>query len=126
MFPYQLQQKNIKPTNRKKIMTTENEEFEDYHLHREGQRALYFKGKTLVVKDTRDHNSTRWTKCAVYETDKGAFVVGLAHMTKWEGETDSYQAEVLKTLDEVVTFVEEWVPYLAPTIAAKLNVREEI
>ena len=109
-------------------MTTENNDNEvtEYNLYRDNQRALAFKGKTLVVQDTRDHSSTRWTKCAVYETDKGAYVVGQARMTQWQGEKDSYSAEVLKTLDEVVDFIEEQVPELAASIASRLDVKEEI
>jgi hypothetical protein len=93
-------------------------------LSRSGKRPLAFNGEQIATATTKDHNSTRWTNIEVYETDQGMWIVGIANITCWQGERDSFSAEVFRDLDKAMSHIEETVPSLAPELAEDLNVKE--
>ncbi len=95
-------------------------------LTRTGKRPLVFNGIELAAATTRDHNSTRWSKCEVHKTEKGKYVLGYAAMTCWQGESDRYSANVFDTPEDVVAELEENCPALAEDIAKALNVAERV
>lgn len=100
--------------------------YKEHSLTRTNKRSLTFNGLLLVDRSSKDHNSTRWVKTSIYETDKGKFVVGLGHITCWQGESDRYTAEVFETLEQVVAFIEENASVLAEDVASELNIVERI
>lgn len=99
---------------------------EQTKLKRSGQRPLAFIGEQLLATDDKTLNSTRWTKVSVYTTKAGRFVVGVAHITCWQGESDSYKAAAFDSLDETVSYIEEHAPNLAGYAANALGVSEHI
>lgn len=101
-------------------------EFTETKLTRTGKRPLAFNGSELHADTTATHNSTRWIKIGVYETDSGKTVVGIGNMTCWQGEHDSYMAEVFNTRKTAMEFIEEFAPQLASDAAQAMNVEERI
>ncbi len=102
------------------------ENMEQTKLKRSGQRPLAFTGEQLLATDDKTLNSTRWTKVSVHKTKAGRFVVGVGHMTCWQGESDSYKAEAFDSLDDVISYIEENAPNLAGYAANALGVAEHI
>jgi hypothetical protein len=95
-------------------------------LYRDGKRPLVFNGEEIASASTRDNNSTRWTRAEVYRSKSGKVIVGVAHLTCWQGERDSFQAAVFTTTEEAVSYIELEVPEIAPEIADALGVKETI
>jgi hypothetical protein len=95
-------------------------------LSRSGKRPIVFHGEQIGSSTTKGMNSTRWTNVEVYRTQSGKYIVGIADITCWQGERDSFSAEVFGTIDEAVSHIEETVPSLAEEIAEELGVSEVI
>jgi len=95
-------------------------------LRRDGKRPLQFQGESIANDSTKTLNSTRWTKADVFKTKGGKYVVGIGHITCWEGESEHYSAESFETLEQVADYLEEQVPDLAPDITKALNVAETV
>ena len=75
-------------------------------IERDGQKDLKFKGKKLASASGRwvaGQEQTRWTEIAVYETESGRYVVTRNHYTLWQGEENSYGAEICETQEQVMT-----------------------
>ena len=100
--------------------------YTEQKLTRTGKRPIAFMGHELFTGSTKDHNTTRWVKVAVFETDKAKFVVGIGYITCWQGESDRFTADVCDTLDAVITHLEENAPVLAEDAASALNIAERI
>jgi hypothetical protein len=81
-------------------------------LNRTDKRPLAFIGEEIYSGSTKDHDSTRWTVIRVFQTGNG-FVVGIAHLTCWDGERDQYTAEKRKNITEIVALIARQVPELA-------------
>jgi hypothetical protein len=99
---------------------------QEQKLTRTDKRPLVFTGEEIAADNTKTLNSTRWSKVTVYRTEKGKFVVGLGRITCWQGERDHYSAEVVLSIEEACSYIEEHCPSLAPAIAEKLGVSERI
>lgn len=104
----------------------EKNKYEEIKLTRDGKRPLAFRGVKIAEDTTRDHNSTRWTKVHVYETDKGKVVVGIGYLSCWDGESARYTAEAFSSKEEAVSHIEEHAEPLAGDIADQLDVAERI
>src|SRR5690242_3485373 len=89
-------------------------------LTRTDKRPLVFIGDEIFNGTTKGHDSTRWSVLRIFKTDKH-FVVGIAKLTCWDGERDSYSAEKRKTKDEVLNLVQEEVPELRPEVSMALE-----
>lgn len=64
----------------------------EIYLTRNGEPPLRFTGTVLGTGSTRNHNSTRWTNCAIWRTKAGHYVALLECQTQWQGERDRAQA----------------------------------
>ena len=95
-------------------------------LNRTGQRPVVFIGKQLASASSKDHNSTRWVKVEVFENQKGSLIVGVGHLTCWQGESDHYTVNTFKTKDQVMDWVEEVASPVAEAIAEQLGAVEVI
>ena len=95
-------------------------------LTRSVKRPLVFIGALTASATTKEHDSTRWVNVEVYETEAGMWIVGIARITCWQGERDSFSAEVFTAPEKVVDYIEEEVASVAPEIAEKLNILEEV
>lgn len=95
-------------------------------LTRTGKRPIEFVGNELFCASTKDHNSTRWAKCVIYETDTGKIVVGIGDITCWQGEVSRLTAEVFADRSEAISYVEENCAALAPAAAKALDVSETV
>jgi len=93
-------------------------------LNRTQKRQLSFLGEEIAHLNTKRFDDTRWTKCSVYKLINGEFAVGIAEVTQWQGERDRFTAETFKSLEELITFLEENFPRVAEEIAFKLDVKE--
>lgn len=104
---------------------------EQIKLIRDGNRALTFQGKLLA--DVSNHSyegptQNRWTDVKVYETAKGKIVVGINHVSQWQGENGSYSAEVFASLNEAASYIEkaELPADLVSELMNDLDITEEI
>lgn len=96
-------------------------------LNRTGQRPVAFIGKQLASANSHNHqNDTRWVKVEVFENSKGSLIVGVGHLTCWQGESDSYTVNTFKTKDQVMDWVEEVASPVAEDIAGQLGAVEVI
>ena len=95
-------------------------------LNRSGKRPLAFIGKEIAEESSRDHNSTRWVKATVFETDKGKVIVGIVHATCWQGEHDRFTAEVFTSRERAMDHIEDEAPAIAEEISSKLGVSEMV
>ncbi|MEN2983389.1 MAG: hypothetical protein ABDH20_13175 [Thermus sp.] len=107
---------------------------ERIELQRTGKRPLAFTGKLLFEDSTSPNRASsrysgatgHWSELRVYETDKGKYVVYLIRYTAWQGERDTYEAEVLDTPEAVISWVEANAPRWAGEVAEVLGVAEEV
>ena len=90
-------------------------------LNRTGKRPLAFYGTEIAFATNRKKNSNRWIKVRVYKTDKGGYLVGVAHETCFVDERDQLIAEPLRTNRDVIAFIQREVPELAGAIAIQLG-----
>ena len=99
--------------NRMTMMTETNE----YVLARDNQPGVKFRGRLLhrVCSDgnSGSHNYGgavgRSTDHALYETQAGDYVCQTIHRTQWQGEQNSHQVLVCRTVDEVIEFFgQDW------------------
>jgi hypothetical protein len=106
-------------------MSTEKT-YTEQKLTRTEKRPIAFMGSELFTGSTKTHDTTRWVKASIYETDKAIFVVGIGRITCWQGESDQFTADVCDTLDDVMTLIEKDAPGLAEDVAAALNIAERV
>jgi len=99
---------------------------EELTLKRTGRRPLAFAGEILAEASTRLRDSTRWTTAKIFRTKGGKTVAGIAHMTCWQGEHDTYVAEAFDDDDGAITYVEANAPALADAIAKQLGIAERV
>ena len=93
-------------------------------LNRTGKRPLVFVGREVAQATSRKHDSTRWVKVYVYETVRGGYVIGLARLTSWLGESSCYTTEMFTTREGVVEHLEKCAPEIAWVVANRLEVVE--
>ena len=106
-------------------------ETETVKLVRDGKRALEFEGELIAEDDNHSHEGptqNRWTEVSVYQTKGGKIVVGVAHISQWQGETDCYSAEVFASIEEAAAYIEgaELPNAIVMVLMRKLNITEKI
>ena len=99
-------------------------EYQKVKLHRTGNRPLAFHGRMIASASSEGLDSTRWTKVQVYETDKRNIVVSIGYITRWEGETDRFYAEIFGTREDAVSHIHGHAIVLADEIADELGITE--
>ena len=99
-------------------------EYQKVKLHRTGNRPLAFHGRMIASASSEGLDSTRWTKVQVYETDNDRIVVSIGHITRWEGETDRFYAEIFGTREDAVSHIHGHAIVLADEIADELRITE--
>jgi len=93
---------------------------EEIIIERDGLKNLKFKGKELASASGRwvaNQKQDRWTEIAVYETESGKYVVTRNHYTLWQGEENSYSAEVCETPEAVIAELVNDDPYTEYTLS---------
>ncbi|MBN2493911.1 MAG: hypothetical protein JXR96_04905 [Deltaproteobacteria bacterium] len=77
-------------------------------LRRDGKRSLRFEGELLAECSSKSHtgpNQNRWTEIDIYQTKAGKHVVQIVRRTCWQGEHDTYQAELCEEPEDVYRFL---------------------
>lgn len=82
-----------------------------FKLTRDGERDLVFTGERLA--SVSDHNyqgpkQSRWTEIRIFKTRAGALVAGVLHRTCWQGEHDTFHAEICESPAEVYAELLDW------------------
>lgn len=78
-----------------------------YTINRDGHPPIVFTGEKIAGADNKDHNSTRWTKVALYRTKGGKYVAKISRLTCWEGESDHITAEVFSQAADLIEWLKE-------------------
>lgn len=99
-------------------------EYQKVKLHRTGNRPVAFHGRMIASASSEGLDSTRWTKVQVYETDNDRIVVSIGYITRWEGETDRFYAEIFGTREDAVSHIHGHAIVLADEIADELGITE--
>lgn len=79
-----------------------------YSLSRQGLPPIRFEGEIVGEGTTHSHQGSgqnRWTEVDIYRTKGGKFVVQVARMTIWEGESDHYSAASKATPKEIIDWL---------------------
>lgn len=100
--------------------------FEPHTFERDGMRPLKAECRELAKETTRTLNSSRWQTVKVYRTKAGTLILVLQDITCWQGESDSYKAEVLESEEAIVKHLEDNEHPLAAEIAKALGVSEVV
>ncbi len=66
---------------------------------------IAFMGIEIFDGGNKKHDSTRWEKIRVFKTKKG-YRVGIARMTYFEEESNTYEVTTIPTADKVLEFVQ--------------------
>lgn len=85
-----------------------NTEMKTFSVKRDGLRDLRFKGEKLAFASGRWTNGVernRWSERRLYKTASGKYVVHSAYRTCWQGESDSDDAVVCDSPQEVYDFL---------------------
>jgi len=85
-------------------------------LNRTGQRPLEFEGREVASASGKwmaGRERNRWHEIVVYEAG-GKYVVAVEYHTQWDGESAHRDAGVFGSVDEVATYLEE---YIFPNVA---------
>lgn len=69
---------------------------------------------------------SRWEIVKVWKTPAGTIILYCAHMTCWEGESDTRLVDAFQTTSEVVAFLEKREHPLASEVADALGVSEDV
>ena len=99
-------------------------EYQKVKLRRTGNRPVAFHGRMIASASSEGLDSTRWTKVQVYETDNRNIVVSIGYITRWEGETDRFYAEIFGTREDAVSHIHGHAIVLADEIADELGITE--
>ena len=99
-------------------------EYQKVKLRRTGNRPVAFHGRMIASASSEGLDSTRWTKVQVYETDNDRIVVSIGYITRWEGETDRFYAEIFGTREDAVSHIHGHAIVLADEIADELGITE--
>lgn len=107
---------------------------ERFVLKRTGQRPLAFQGERLFSGSTspdRAHpdysgSPSSWMEVEVYRTDKGKFVLSIGRFSTYNGYKERFRVLVFDSLEELVGYLEEEIPYWAEKVSLQLGVVEEL
>ena len=72
---------------------------ERIRIHRDGQRDLAFQGVLVAETDIQHRDDTRWLELKMWKTQAGKYVIQRKHITRWQGERDTVEAEVFDTVE---------------------------
>ena len=76
---------------------------EQHTIHVTGERNIRFKGE-LIAEDREKTSTGRFLDLKLYKTSGNNYVCVSKKITQWQGETDSTQAVLVKTKDEIMGF----------------------
>jgi hypothetical protein len=111
-----------KETNRANGSTIERpHKMTEIKLNRTGKRPLVFSGRSLASSTSKDRNSTRWVKAAVFANTKGSLIVGIGRLTCWQGESDHYSADTFSTTEQALVWLRKFASEVAEDIAEQLD-----
>lgn len=68
---------------------------QDYIVSRDGLPPIKFTGELIGEANNNFQNgntANRWTRVEIYRTKGGKYVAQVARMTRWQGESDRYEA----------------------------------
>lgn len=107
---------------------------ERFVLKRTGQRPLAFHGKRLFSGSTspdRTHpdysgSPSNWMEVEVYRTQGGKFVLSIGRFSTYNGYKERFRVLVFDSLEELVGYLEEEIPYWAEKVSLQLGVVEEL
>ena len=94
------------------------------HTAKNGKTRYKFRGLPLACDSTCWENgleNTRWTEETLYVTDDGKIVVASEHITRWQGESDTYTVKVITSLNDVTS--QALLDDLRENLCIKLNVK---
>lgn len=72
---------------------------EKIRVARDGQRDLVFQGVVIAETNNQHRDDTRWTVLKMWKTQAGKYVIQRQHITRWQGERDTVEAEVFDTVE---------------------------
>ncbi len=85
---------------------------EEIKLKRSGRRPIVFIGEEVGYLSDKEIEDDRWTVARVFRVQDGGYVVGIAKMTNYLNERDSYDIKKMKTLEEVEQHIKQQEPWL--------------
>jgi hypothetical protein len=72
---------------------TDEQEFKKYTLRRDGRPPITLNGTLIGEGTDKTHDSSRWEVVRIYRSIRGRYVVQVIHLTCWQGEQDTRDAE---------------------------------
>lgn len=87
-------------------MSTQQAEYEQYTITRDGQPPLRFAGEVIGSSSSRTpDNDTRGTDVTIYRTKGGKFVAEVYRWTRWQGESSRTSAASRPTFAKVIDWL---------------------
>lgn len=91
---------------------TEQKPVHQHVIDRDGERPIRFKGRRIAVASNSSNTASsdysgstgRSWKLELYETTGGNYVCVRTGYSQWQGEHTRYEAELCKSVDEVMAF----------------------
>lgn len=63
-------------------------------ISRDGMPPIRYTGEIIGQKNSRSHNSTRWSVWTIHRTQSGKLILETVYVSQWEGERGSRSATV--------------------------------
>lgn len=79
-------------------------------ISRDGLPPIRYTGEIIGQKNSRSHNSTRWTIWAIHRTASGKLILQTVHVSQWEGERTRRSATVYQDAGALCTAVRRECP----------------
>jgi len=87
---------------------SENQQFEQFTITRDGQPPLKFTGCQIGSGSNHSHegpSQNRWTEVSIYRTKGGKIVLKVTHRSRWQGESDRTTATSVATAAEAIDWL---------------------